>query len=318
MRLLTTLLFASTCVLISACSGGELLGINSHPAPNPTPKAPATSSAPSSSPTASASASSQMAVVTGKVVDFDSNQPLIGVSIKMTPLTGTAYMSVAESASDGTFSFTIEPGSYVIAVGSNSPSDSSRATEHDVVALSAGSNALAPLEPSPVPNYTLAPSETSGNFRLAQLSSAEQSCLAGMNRGRSSNGLSQLVEDEEQLEFDRAEVAEEVAQNTDEPTPMFSGGYTSFDSPTGEEENSTDLGLTPCSAYSDGYTFSSAGSETNGYAFNSAVTWYAGAYGVGSQNPYEAQGWLIDPSTSSPNVAAKRRNQIHIRRKVTF
>ncbi len=285
---------------LSACSGGELLGINSHPAPatpNPKTTASAAPASPIASPTAPSTES--VASVSGEVVDFDTNQPLAGVQIQLRPIAATSYSAVATSESNGAFTFSTEPGSYVIAVGSNSTNDTTRATEHDAITLAAGKNVLSPIEPMAVPNYTLMPSQSSGNFRLASLSSSEQSCLSGMNTGRAANSLPLLVEDEEELEYDRAELAEELAQNTDQPSPMLSNGEMAFEKPDGLINVATYSGLTPCSSYSDGYTFGNGVTEQSAYAYDAGTVWYAGDAGSSGSNIYEVESWGIDQIANS-------------------
>jgi len=173
-----------------------------------------------------------MATAQGHVVDEAANTPLAGVPIAIASPGSNAFTAEGSSASDGSFSFTASPGTYIIAVGSNSASSAAVATAHDQITLVAGSNAIGEHTAKPVPQVTPTVAQTSGNFRLATLSAAEQDCLAGMNTGRAAHGLSLLVADEETLEVARALVAEEIAQQTDTPTPMF-GATNPFLNPTG-------------------------------------------------------------------------------------
>jgi hypothetical protein len=192
----------------------------------------------------------------------------------------------------------------VIAIGSNSSSDTTRATEHDVIFLSAGtSNALTAPIPSPVPQVTLAPSQTSGAYRLALLNQTEQSCFAGMNTGRANAHLPGLIYDEEALEYSRATLAEEVGQNSDTPSPLFSAP-SNFFIPTGFNAITTGTGYASCSAYTLGLSFTS-GQPPYNFATQAGITWYAAAFASGGTT-YVNEIFDFDPSESGAPLSIRR------------
>jgi hypothetical protein len=251
---------------------------------SPTPKATATPTAsPTGTPTpVSASAS-------GTVVDFDTNIGLAGVSVAIAPYThGAPANIVATTNANGAFSFTTAPGRYLLIIGNNNASDT-RTTYHNDIVLTAGANALTQGVPLTEPEVTLTAAETSGNFRLATLSTVEQSCMSGMNAGRSANNLNTLVPDENGYEYVRAMNAEEEAQNTDTPSPLFNAGYmyNSF----GNLSAFTGTRLYSCTEYTNTYDFTT-GSVPNSTALNPSETWYAAEWN--SQN-LTAQLFLADP-----------------------
>ncbi len=130
----SALVFGLSTVSLAACSGGEILGINSHPAPTtPDPK-----TSPTASPQPISSATASIAEASGSVVDLDTNQPVAGIQIQIRSSSQSLYSIVATTESDGTFSFSTQPGIYVIAIGSNNAADTTRATEHDLITLSSG------------------------------------------------------------------------------------------------------------------------------------------------------------------------------------
>jgi hypothetical protein len=190
------------------------------------------------------------------------------------------------------------PGTYVLAVGSNSSSDLTRPTEHDVVTLYPNTaNVLTAAIPSPAPQVTLAPSQLSGNFRLATLTSTEQSCFTGVNAGRSSKSLSALIYDEYSLEYSRAAIAEEVAQKTDAGNPLVTNPGTAFLTPLGFQVVTSGQGFANCAAYTDSYTFNSTSVPYN-VAIQPSIAWYAASFAAGSTN-YTNEIFDIDPSTAT-------------------
>jgi hypothetical protein len=135
----------------------------------------------------------------------------------------------------------------------------------------------------------LTAAQSSGNFRLAALSTVEQSCLTGVNSGRTAANLSTLVPDENGLEFERAFSAEQAAQRTDTPTPLFGNGYmyNSF----GNLSAYAGGGFSSCTAYTNTYNFNSV-STPYATATNPSETWYAAEWN--SQN-LTGQIFLADP-----------------------
>jgi hypothetical protein len=200
-----------------------------------------------------------------------------------------APVAVATTGPNGSFSFTAAPGSYLIEIGSNSATDT-RATYHNEITLVAGPNALAQGVPSPEPNVTLSPAQQSGNFRLVSLSTNEQSCVSGINSGRTSAGLATLIPDENGSEYSEAMLAEEDAQNTDTPT-LFNSRY--FYGVVGYISAFTGgPGFSTCPDYTNTYTFTST-SVPYPTATNPKAIWYAADGGDGST--YTTQIFLEDP-----------------------
>ncbi len=338
--------FAAAALVVAAgCTGGgNTAGI--APGPTPTAKPSSTASAsssasPSASPTSSGSAtasptatatatptgsatatptgsatatptaSASPVSASGTVVDFDTNAGLSGITISIAPLgSGSPYTPVTTSGAGGAFTFTAAPGTYVLAVGSNSSSDQTRATEHDVVTLYPNTaNALTAVIPSPAPQVTLAPSQLSGNFRLAALNSTEQSCFQGVNAGRSSKSLSALIYDEYSLEYSRASIAEEVAQKTDAGNPLVTNPGTAFLTPLGFQVVTSGQGFANCTAYTNSYTFNST-SVPYPVAIQPSIAWYAASFASGSTN-YTNEIFDIDPSAASSSNAIRRAGAFH-------
>jgi hypothetical protein len=288
MRLQTNIL-ALTALLASAslaaCSGG-----GSSPGPSsPSTSTPVVTSTASPAPTPSPSPTIQAATASGTVVDFDSNMGLAGVTVAIASYSSTAApVAVATTGPSGTFTFTAAPGSYLIEIGSNSATDT-RATYHNKVTLAAGSNAITQIIPSPEPDVTLAPSQTSGNVRLAQLSSVEQGCVSGANSGRTNDGLSIFIIDEALEEDSRAFLAQEIAQSTDTPSGYSSSVYGVI----GGYGNTSSSGFSPCNSWTGpSYSYVS-GNPPYPYATFAGNIWYGVSYG-GSGN-YGSQEWAGDP-----------------------
>lgn len=173
----------------------------------------------------SATSSSTNALVTGRVVDTATNSGLGGIAVVLSSRPHTAQ-TVATTASDGSFAFASNPGTYGLQIGTQQthPADG-RATLHATVTLVAGANALVAPFPHPLADVTPQPGQISGAFRLARLSANEEDCLNGMNAGREQRALPQLVPDEYLLETARAWVDEETAQQTEEPSPAWGADY---------------------------------------------------------------------------------------------
>jgi hypothetical protein len=319
--------FAS--IVAAGCSGGG--GSSAAPSGSPTPVSSSSASpsatpngsatatpsgspssnpttAPTATPVSSPTAASSPAAASGTVVDQSTNVGLAGIAIAISPMGGNLpYANVATTDANGNFSFTATPGTYAIAVGSNSGSDLSRATEHDVVTLfSGGPNPLGAPIPSPVPNVTLQASQTSGNFRLAALTPIEQSCLQGVNTGRAAAHVPALIYDEESLELSRATLAEELGQNTDSPSPLLQTPQ-SFLIPTGFDVVTTGVGFSSCPSYSDTYTFTSS-SVPYPVAIAAGIAWYAGNFGTASSTNYANEIFDFDPSTTTGANEFRRRN----------
>jgi hypothetical protein len=279
---------ALAAAVLAACGGG---GGGSTPATNPPSGTPTPT--PTSSPTHSPSPSpspSASAAVSGTVVDYAANTPLAGVKVAIAAWTvGAAPTPMATTAANGTFSFSVAPGQYLLYIGSNSPTDTT-ATLHQSITLTSGANTLTGATPIPAPDVTPIASQTGGALRLMAMNAVQQDCVTGANTGRANNALPLFVPDE-YLEEDAIAInAEENAQATDQPTPLF--GYPQpYGSPN---DLATSSGFSPCDQWTNTYSF------TNGnppYTSMTTVTniWY-GAIIDEIDNPhYGAQLWANDP-----------------------
>ncbi len=222
-------------------------------------------------------------------MDEAADSPLAGVPIAIASPGSNAFTTEPVTAADGSFSFTAAPGTYIIAVGSNSASAATAATAHDKVTLVAGSNAIGEQVPHAVADVTPTPAQLSGNFRLATLSAAEADCLTGMNTGRLAAGLSVLVPDEEDLELARAFVSEEIAQQAQSVQPLAQN-YSLFLYPTGSVAGTSIASSgTTCDQWTDTYSFSS-GNPPYQYATNATIRWYGASFASGG-NMWGAQFW---------------------------
>lgn len=134
----------------------------------------------------------------GKLVDDPSGTPLAGVPVKIEPwIAGATPLPSPQTttAADGSFSFTAPNGHYLLVIGSDSTSDTTRPTIHVNITLSGGTVSLnAPTLPT-IPSVT-PPIETAGNYRLITMTANEAQCLTAFNAKRVSLGLGSTVEDE--------------------------------------------------------------------------------------------------------------------------
>ena len=166
----------------------------------------------------------ESAFASGRVVDYERNAPLADIPISIAPYVRRAA-SVVKTKTDrsGYFSFTAEPGQYLLTVGSGS-SLGTRATLHQAIALVRGMNNLKGMTPVSEPDVIPTLSQNRGALRLMALSPIALDCIKGANQGRLRFGLGLLVPDE-YLEEDAIAVnTEQTAQNTDLPVPLF--GFT--------------------------------------------------------------------------------------------
>jgi hypothetical protein len=226
------------------------------------------------------------ASVAGTVIDEQSSSALAGVQVALSPwVTGATPSPVATTNASGQFSFTTTAGSYMVTIGSNSPTDT-RATLHFGVVLAAGSNTLTLPTPSAYAGVTYTSAQTNGSLRLMALSATQQDCLTGANAGRSANSLPLLVPDEFLEENAIAVNAQEDAQATDQPTPLF--GYTQpFGSISGL---ATSFGFDPCDLWTDGYSYTS-GNPPYTAATTSSNVWYGADVDETNAPHYGAQMW---------------------------
>jgi hypothetical protein len=306
MKLSNSVLIIPTVALslsLAACGGG---GGSPPPAPQPTaPPTPIHTVTPTATPTATPSATptatASVATASGTVVDNNANTGLAGVTVAIAPASSNSATSptpVTTTAASGTFAFTAAPGSYLLVIGSNSATDT-RSTYHGEITLKAGANTLAMGAPSPEPDVTLSPAQTSGTYRLETLTSSQSSCLSGANSGRTADALPLLIPDESLLEIADAFADEEVGQNTDTPSPLFNSGA-NFESSFGTAF-STSANFNPCSQWTGtGYSYVS-GNPPYGDATNASYTLYGADLFPstgGMYSTYGAQVWGEDPRVS--------------------
>lgn len=174
---IAVLTFAAVA-LIAACGGGSGTGnplpsVGPSQTPGPTPCPSGWTGTPPNC--------VQSASATGKVVDYDSQAPLAGVPVALATWAPSASPSpVATTAADGTFTFTVQPGTYALQIGSNSATDM-RMTLVQRVVLVPGTNALTVASPPPQPYVTPDPVQLSGDFRLKTMNNVEATALGYAN-----------------------------------------------------------------------------------------------------------------------------------------
>lgn len=278
---------------LAGCGTSQTIGANQ---PTPTP-APSATAAPNAN-------------VTGTVVDEGSNAPLAGVAVAMaswapgsTPAPST---QVATTTGTGGFTFTVTAGTYLLTIGSNSTSGP-QATLNVGVTLTGGANALTLPTPAPVANVTYTAAQTSGNFRLMMLTASQQDCLSGANAGRASATLGALIPDEFLEEDVEATLAEEVAQNTFQPNPLFALASQPFGTPNEMVDAAT--GLSVCDQYSNGFSFGSPANPPFAYATNGSNVWYGGDVNTAASPYYGTQAWstTVNGSSSASAASTARR-----------
>ena len=199
----------------------------------------------------------------GKLVDDPSGAPLGGIKVGLAPWTAAATpMPEGTTAPDGSFSFTAPNGHYLLVIGSDSVTDTTRPTIHDNVTLTGGTQVLKGPNLPTIPTVTPAPVETSGDYRMVALdTNNEVPCLQDFNAKRVSLSLGQTVEDEWLAENIRALTQAKT-------TSGFVGGgsfLTLGNNQIGGGATCHDMNVT---------SFSGAPS----YAASSQTLWYAGEY----------------------------------------
>jgi hypothetical protein len=164
------------------------------------------------------------AVATGTVYDFESDKPLGGVAVLIASWKKNAPLHlVTVTSSDGTFRFSIGPGTYLLQLGSSRP-PYNYALLHEQVTLHAGSNVIRGLKPTKEPQVHQRPAQHAGELRLMKLDPVQLACLNAAQQGRREKHLPLLEPDEYLDENAIADNDEKGAQNTAEPKPLF--GYT--------------------------------------------------------------------------------------------
>ena len=141
-----------------------------------------------------------MTTALGVLVDDPSGAPLPGVPVRVAPWTAGATplpSPQTTTAADGSFRFSAPNGHYLLIIGSDSTTDTTRPTIHDNITLNGGSVTLqAPTLPA-VPSITKPAVETGGAYRLVTINSTtEAPCFTAFNAQRTSRALPNVVADD--------------------------------------------------------------------------------------------------------------------------
>jgi len=247
----------------------------------------------------SALPAAESAFASGRVVDYARNTPLAGTAVSIAPYVPRAA-PVVKTTTDrsGYFSFTAEPGQYLLTVGSGS-SVGTRATLHEAITLVPGMNTVKGMTPVSEPDVTPTLSQKRGALRLMALSTTAMDCIKGANQGRVRFGLGPLVPDE-YLEEDAIAVnTEQTAQNTALPVPLFG-----FTQPYGVVSGlATSAMFEQCAAWT-GLRYSyKPGRPPYRFSTDPSVIWFGASF-VASTFPkpqpagkpaYGVQIWMNDP-----------------------
>ncbi len=284
-RILGAIAFSLVATL-AACGGGG--GGTGGPPPTITPTATACPSGyTGTAPNCVTPASTTTA--TGMLVDDPSGSPLAGVPVKLEPWTAGATplpSPQATTAANGAFSIgPVANGHYLLVIGSDSSTDTTRPTIHDNVTLTGGTQALAApnltVTPyGPIPTVTPPAVETSGDYRLDTLSATDEvPCLTAFNQQRASLNLPPVVADEwlteNAREWDAFATSGQFAAL--QPTLTWYGSLTAEHQYTG--------GSTTCAA------FAAAAFAPGATAESANVQWYAGNYiSFAPPNQYQGAG----------------------------
>ncbi len=276
----TKLLFASLLVMgvgLTACGGGG--SGSGGPPPTITPQATAcpsgyTGTAPNCAPPATTT------TATGMLVDDPSGSPLAGIPVKLEPWTAGATplpSPQATTAANGTFSIgPVANGHYLLVIGSDSPTDTTRPTIHDNVTLTGGTQPVygpnLTVKPyGPIPTVTPPAVEINGDYRLDTLSATDEvPCLMAFNQQRAALNLPPVVADEWLTENAREANAFRVSGQfaTLQPTLTWYGLLT-----TG---NGVGGGQADCTTFVDS-GFAAHGTNYS-YITNANTQWYGGNY----------------------------------------
>lgn len=277
---------------LAACGGGG--GGGTTPAPGPSATLP-----PPTGTTAQ-----------GTLVDDPSGTPLAGVAVRLEPwqwgsgpvsgaapnftpppniVPGPSPTPIAISTTDpqGHFTISASNGTYLLVIGSDSGSDTTRPTIHDRIVLSGQTALVAPTMP-PVPGITPAPVETNGDYRLVTIDQTnELPCIQEYQKDRAARNLPNAVIDEWLTENVRAWVSQSVTPYKGQTASSNLYGFLS----TG---NVTLNGGSNCTGIAD-----NAFTLGNSSAYATVSPWYAGSYlpyQSGSQyGAYGASLFPVDP-----------------------
>lgn len=210
---------------LAACGGGTGPNMGGPPPINPPATATPCPAADTGSAPNCVNPQGAMTNASGVLVDDPSGSPLAGIAVKLEPwgsgppCTGTPSLTTygqdgcptplpspqVTTAPNGDFTLDAVPnGQYLLVIGSDSPTDTTRPTIHDNVMLTGGNQTLhAPTLP-PIPTITPPAAETNGDYRLLTLDPVgEAPCLTDFNAARASLNLPPVVEDEWLTENDR-------------------------------------------------------------------------------------------------------------------
>jgi hypothetical protein len=177
-------------------------------------------------------------VASGRVVADPSGAPMAGVAVNLylwTPCTVVRKpglrnfvcpkpVATTKTGGDGRFRLRARPGHYLLAIGSDDPTDIVHPTVHDNVTLAGASQRLLAPGPCPgtppqsvgphcmptFPTVTATVPEKSGDYRLATLDSHEVPCAKAFNVQRTALGLEPAVVDEWLTENTRGEVGDRI------------------------------------------------------------------------------------------------------------
>ncbi len=185
------------CSLLSACGGG---GGSSTGGPLPGPT-PCPSGYTGTAPNCVASQSTTTAK--GMLVDDVSGAPLAGVNVEVqpwisypTPGPSPTPVAVSTTAADGSFTVSQPNGTYMLVIGSDSPSDMTRPTIHDKIILG-GQTILTAPTPAPIALVTPSAIQTSGKYRLSTIdTNTELPCITAFQNHRASLNLPKAVVDQ--------------------------------------------------------------------------------------------------------------------------
>ena len=281
--------FFAASVFLAACGGGGAAGGGSLAVSGTGGNFTTPTPAPASSTTAQ-----------GALVDDPSGTPLSGVPVRLDPWTvyptpGPTPTPIATATTDpsGHFAISAMNGTYLLVIGSDSNTDTTRPTIHDKIVLNGQSVLTAPTMP-PIPGVTPPAVETSGNYRLASIDQTKElPCIQEWDAQRIAHSLPLSVIDQWLTENVRAVAAQSQTAYIGDVSASNPYGFLT-------SANAKVQGGTNCKGIID-FTFS----QTDAYALNPSSIWFAGtylayqggtasAYGI-NEFPYDTRVY-VDPS----------------------
>ncbi len=197
----------------------------------------------------------------------------------------------------GHFTITAHNGAYMLVIGSDSNTDTTRPTVHDHIVLGAQAVLAAPSMP-PIPGITPAPVETNGDYRLVTIDQThELPCIQDYDQQRANHSLPSPVIDEWLTENVRAAVSQSVTPYNKQVAQSNPYGFLT----TG---NSTQTGGTSCATMASNAFSNPADQDPF------ASPWYAGSFlpyqaSNGNLPAYGASEFPYDPRIiPDPNALA--------------